>query len=467
MGLLPTLNHSPQGLTRVLKPGILFRSVSTLIYVILFSIFLCTSSAGSTQPPSNSNTSSWLESVDSTWGGHLKARGSISRIEEQSIYGIIDAGAYFDGAFDGRLTNRTFFNDQLYIEAHYEILLSGGDTRDTQTELTRRIPWLFESSAFLTPNTDDDRRFMDLTHILRERDDYILTHRLDRLLVAWSPDPVVVRVGRQAVTWGSGLLFNPMDLVNPFAPTDIERDYKIGDDMISLRFPFAETGETELIYVPRRSLETGKISWHHSSLATKFHFPIGGLELDLLGALHYRDVVAGVGATGYAGSAAWRMDATWTFLDQRNDREGFLSLVANVDYSWIWWNRNVYGFLEFFYCGLGEGEPSASLFNPQLMERVDRGELFTLGRAYLAGHIRFEAHPLVNVLMTVIHRLNEPSGLVQPRITWDATTNVQVTFGGTIPYGANDTEFGGFNLPGTDILTPAPSKAFLWVTYYF
>ena len=36
----------------------------------------------------------------------------------------------------------------------------------------------------------------------------------------------VVCVGRQAVTWGNGLIFNPMDLFNPFSPVDIERDYK-------------------------------------------------------------------------------------------------------------------------------------------------------------------------------------------------------------------------------------------------
>lgn len=446
------------------------RGIPPLVFQLVFILALVLSpSAGlaAAPPGSEEEGSSWLDSIGSTWGGHLKIRGSLSGIDDESLYGIVEPGTYYDGAFDGRLTNRTFLSDQFYLEAHYELLFSGGDTRKTQSELLRRIPRLFSNAPFLTPNTDDDRRFMDLTHLLRDRDDHTLTHRLDRLLVSWSPDPFVIKAGRQAVTWGSGFLFNPMDLVNPFAPTDIERDYKIGDDMISLRFPLTQSGDAELLYVPRRSLETGGVSWNESSLAAKVRFSLGGLELDVLSARHYRDAVVGLGATGYAGNTAWRMDATWTFLDRKIDQEGFLSLVANVDYSWVWWGKNFYGFLEFFYCGLGEGDPGAALMNSQLMARLERGELFTLGRAYLAGHVKFEPHPLFNILLTVIHRTREPSGLIQPRMTWDATTNVQITLGGSLPYGARGTEFAGYTLPGTDFLSPAPAHGFVWVTYYF
>ena len=67
----------------------------------------------------------------------------------------------------------------------------------------------------------------------------------------------LARIGRQAVTWGNGFLFNPMDLFNPFAPTQIDRDYKIGDDMIFTQFPLKQTGDLQLLYVPRLALSSG------------------------------------------------------------------------------------------------------------------------------------------------------------------------------------------------------------------
>lgn len=94
-------------------------------------------------------------------------------------------------------------------------------------------------------------------------------------------------------------------------------------------------------------------------------------------------------------------------------------------------------------------------------------EIVTPGRTYLAGHIRVEIHPLVKVLLTVIHRLNDPSGLIHPRAVWDMTRNLQLTAGASLPYGGTGTEFGGFPIPGTGRLTPAPRQVFLWLAYYF
>ena len=56
-------------------------------------------------------------------------------------------------------------------------------------------------------------------------------------------------IGRQAVTWGNGYVFNPMDLVNPFPPTDIERDYKIGSDMVIGLVNLGTSGDLQLVYV--------------------------------------------------------------------------------------------------------------------------------------------------------------------------------------------------------------------------
>ena len=391
----------------------------------------------------------------------------MSWTEDESFFQPVGTGPYHDGHAEGRLKSKLFFGGWGYFETHYEAILSGGDTRSKLKELERLYPHLFRTGFMIAQPLEDDRRFFDLTKTIHEDDCCILYHRLDRLFLTLLAKWGVVSIGRQAVTWGNGLLFNPMDLFNPFAPTDIELDYKVGDDLVSTQFSVNKIGDFHLLYVPRREPASGDVKWNQSSLAGKLHFAWGTTEFDIMAAKHYKDAVAGIGSTGYLGNAAWRLDGVLTFLDDNRDKNGYLSLVANMDYSWVWWAKNFYGFVEFFYSGLGEDDYTDALSDPDISERLDRGELFTLGRTYVSGHIRVELHPLFNVYLTVINNLVDPSGILQPRAVWDIFEDFGITFGGNIYYGRRGTEYGGFKIPGTNFLNKAPDSIFLWLTYYF
>ncbi|MGI9261326.1 MAG: hypothetical protein ACR2QR_04785, partial [Woeseiaceae bacterium] len=91
----------------------------------------------------------------------------------------------------------------------------------------------------------DDRRLMNLTDTLRDDGKFVAVHRLDRLAVTWSSENLVVRAGRQAITWGNGLVFSPMDIVNPFDPTAVDTEYKAGDDMVYAQYLLANGNDVE------------------------------------------------------------------------------------------------------------------------------------------------------------------------------------------------------------------------------
>jgi len=415
------------------------------------------------QPPSKS----WYENIESQWGGQLKIRGSVSWLDDDSIYYLIDSGPLYDGSADFRLKNKTYLNNWIYSTIHYEAVLYGGDTMHTKKKLEELFPNLFEDSLMLGGGINDDRRFFDLTKIIDEDDSHILYHRLDRFSLTFQPDWGTIRIGRQALTWGNGLVFNPMDLFNPFSPTDIERDYKVGDDMLTTQFTIEKIGGIQLLYVPRRNPADHNVKWSNSSLAGKFHFATGTTEFDIMAAHHYEDFITGIGSSGYFMDAAWRLDATWTFLNEDTDRNGFLSLVANIDYSWVWWKKNFYGFMEFYFNGIGNENYSEAISDSAITERLTRGDLFVLRKKYLSTGIQIELHPLFNTYLTVISNLADPSGILQPRVVWDLTEEIQCTLGGNIYYGSSETEFGGFNIPGTNYSYKVLDNAYLWLTYFF
>ena len=450
--------------------------LSFLLAVFLFGYFSPAISWALSDSPSESPSAAsinqstlpepWYKKIGYQWGGHVKVRGAVSWPDDESYFQPVGTDPYYDGHTDVRLKNRLFFGEWGYFETHYEAVLSGGDTRRKGKALERLYPDLFKT-GLIGRTLEDDRRLMDLTKTIDEDDSYILYHRLDRFSLTLLPKWGVVCIGRQAVTWGNGLLFNPMDLFNPFSPTDIEREYKIGDDMASTQFSVDKIGDFQFLYVPRRDPVSGDVKWDQSSLAGKLHFALGTTEFDIMVAEHYNDAVVGFGTTGYLGDAAWRLDGTWTFLNEDSNKDGYLSLVANIDYSWVWWEKNFYGFLEFYFNGLCDNEYTEECTDPDILVRLDRGELYALGRTYLSGHIRIELHPLFNVYLTAINNLADPSGILQPRAVWDIAEDVQITLGGNVCYGRRGTEYGGFEIPGTNFLNKPSNSVFLWLAYYF
>jgi hypothetical protein len=239
--------------------------------------------------------------------------------------------------------------------------------------------------------------------------------------------------------------------------------------MVAVQFAMPDMGDLQGLYVPRRNPEDDEVQWNQSALAAKLHFAAATTEFDAMAAKNYDDLVGGIGASGYLSDAAWRLDATWTYVDDTDyeGRRDFFSLVANLDYSWIWITKNFYGFIEYYYNGLGQDDYAKAIFDPEYTERLLRGNLFALGKQYLNAQIQAELHPLLNVYFTSISNVEDPSGILQPRAVWDLMQNLQLTVGANIFWGGKDTEYGGFIIPGTNLGSKSPDDAYLWLTYYF
>lgn len=129
--------------------------------------------------------------------------------------------------------------------------------------------------------------------------------------------------------------------------------------------------------------------------------------------------------------------------------------------------KDFYGFIEYYLNGLGKNNYPDALLDPDITERLARGELFVIGRNYLSGHIQVELHPLFKVFFTAINNIEDPSGILQPYVTWDITQNLQLTGGVNVYYGAKGTEFGGFKAPQTDLIIKSPDNVYIWLTYFF
>jgi len=291
--------------------------------------------------------------------------------------------------------------------------------------------------------------------------------RLDRLWGGYSGRHAVVRVGRQALTWGGGQVFHPMDLIDPFAPTTTDTEYKPGADMLYGQWLFDDGSDIQAVTLPRRDpasrdLQGGRgvsaLYWHHAG------FP---LQANLLLAHDHGDTVLGANLTGSAGGASWSASLIPTL--ERNGRTR-LSLDANISDGFRLWNRDATGFVEYYRNGFGVGGSGYTLAGlpADLRSRLDRGQLFNTGIDYLAAGGTLALTPLWQLKPAWIFNVQDGSSLAMFKATDSLAQNTDLVLGLQQPFGPHGTEFGGLALSqGAGIYAETPALVYVRVDQYF
>jgi hypothetical protein len=394
------------------------------------------------------------------FGGHAKVRLLGESFPSDSIFNAIAGSSAVDLQSNLRLNFKARKAGWTFDTA-YQFLVLYGDT----VEYSRDLPELGGLNVDRLPN--DDRRLFDLTHTIYDEDKTAVVQRLDRLWLGYTSEKAVVRFGRQALSWGNGLFYAPMDLVNPFDPAAIDTEFKTGDDMLYVQYLRDSGDDVQGAAVFRRELDSGDVESSEATVALKYHGFAGETEYDLLVATSYDDPVIGFGVMRSVGGALASGDIVITDTSE----DTYLQVVANISYSWIWGSKNVSGALEYYFNGFGqhagEYDPESLAENPDLLLRLSRGELFTLGRNYLAGSLTIEVSPLWTVTPTLLANVGDPSGLLQLITQYSLGDNMTLLGSLNVPLGDDGTEFGGIDIGIPDLYLSRDAGLFAQFAVYF
>ena len=391
-------------------------------------------------------------------GGHVKLRWQGSTYPDDSAYREVFGEQANDEYADLRL-KFSGSRERFGFQADYQAIGQWGDSLD--------LPLDANGLLLLPPSLpNDDQRWWDLTDTISDNSSQGMVQRLDRLNVSYSGESTVLRFGRQAVSWGNGLIFNPVDFFNPFNPAAVDTEYKLGEDMFYGQYLLGSGSDWQGVVVQRRD-EQGRATSEQRTTALKFHGFGLEAEYDLLLAENFNEFIAGVGGVTNLGEAVLRGDITLT-----DARDGWVaSAVANWSWSWVLAGCNATVALEYYYNGFGLAEDDYTLekilADKDLVERLQRGELYTIGRHQMAGSLLVELAPLVNVTTNLFANLEDGSALAQVVGQWDLAQDWQLLAAATAPLGSKGTEYGGIDT-GIDDLTLAVGPSLLvQLAWYF
>jgi hypothetical protein len=392
--------------------------------------------------------------------GRVSPQVAITTYPDNSLFSDVFGSSSLASAFDARVIFGVKHKG-LSFETDYQLIGIYAD----QLELSRDLP---PELQVIYPHIPSDRtRLFDLTHVFSDAGKTATLQRLDRLSVGFTTEHVVLRFGRQAVTWGNGLMYTAMDIFNPFDPAAVDKEYKTGDDMLYGQVLQNNGNDIQGVAVFRRDPVTGDVETDQGSLAGKYHLLGSSFEIDVLAARHYGDTLVGVGANVSIGGGVLRGDLVVADTD-----DGVVpSLVASWSQSWIWGGKNVSGAAEYFYNGFGRSDgcysPVCLAESPELYKRLARGELFNLGRHSLALSAMIEVTPLFLLTPNVFVNLNDPSALAQLVFQNDLLQNLQLWSAIAVPVGGDGTEYGGPATGAPELyLSSGPSVSVQLVWYW-
>jgi hypothetical protein len=395
------------------------------------------------------------------FSGDIRSRYSGQTFPDNSLFHEL-AGSYAQDLVSIPRLKFSYDAGPWDLRADYQFIAWYGDT----IEYTRQLPPDIQALSGRLP--DDRTRLFNLTDVIRDEGKTALVQRLDRLSAGYTSDRAVIRVGRQAITWGNGMFYTPMDIFNPFDPAAVDTEYKTGDDMVYGQYLRSNGDDLQTVLVVRRNFITGDVEAADSSLAVKYHGVGMEGEFDALIAQHYDEPLVGFGGNRSLGGAVLRGDVTVAFTE---DDDAVASLVTSGSYSWNWGGKNVSGVLEYFFNGFGQpdGQYSAQDLaqNPELVERLVRGELFTLGRHYVAAGALIEMTPLFLVTPNAFVNLSDGSALLQFVTQNDIAENVLLLSAVNLPVGPDGTEFGGIETEVPGQFLSRGVGFFVQIAWYF
>ncbi|MFQ5929080.1 MAG: hypothetical protein ACE5MK_05235 [Acidobacteriota bacterium] len=270
----------------------------------------------------------------------------------------------------------------------------------------------------------DSRKFLPLDRDFTDSARIDLLGSLDRLNLQIDFESVKFTLGRQAVTWGVGFFWPSMDLFAPFAPQQIDREYKAGVDAVRVTVPLGPLSELEVI-----GASLGSSVRQDGAAGALLRLNVGSADFGLMGGKFHRDTVAGGFLTADVQGTGLRGELTWTqsgdpedaLRDRRQFWRGSVGLVRQVIPS-------ITLTLELAWNGFGSSDPSEYLSLLQA-DRTLRGEVNALAQTYSGFSVSWLLHPLFTFSHALLINWNDRSSLWIPALNWSTGNNSEILFG--------------------------------------
>lgn len=284
-----------------------------------------------------------------------------------------------------------------------------------------------DTAQFALQKAHPPSTYWDLESTTLERPSVFARQRLYRAYVDLYSPVADLRLGRQRVAWGTGRFWNPTDILNPFSPTQLERDERPGVDAALLERKLGPLSQLSLAYAPQHPSSA-------SSVAAHLHGNLRETDFSVMAGQFRRDEVTGFDFSGRIGQVGVRGEAAHTRADADSN---YVRAVVGADYVFP-------GALalsgEIYYNGQGTTNQRDYDF-----AAIFSGAEQNVACHYVGLYAGYDVTPLLRLNSYGIINLDDNSVFFFPNLVYSVITNLDLTVGVQFFHGSTGSEYGTFH----------------------
>lgn len=261
-------------------------------------------------------------------------------------------------------------------------------------------------------------------------------HDLDRLTLKFFFDPFDLYIGRQAISWGNGLIFTPADLWAQLSPFDLDSSQKRGIDAARAVIPAGDIVEVDVVIADRGSVEdlSGGVKANIFLESGDLYVALGKFwdEVILLSG-----VSIDLGNWDFSGTARVEIIAPY---DIETETFELPRATAGFDY---FYSEAFTLIFEYHYNGAGVTDAAEYFSHALTDKRIARGETYLIGAHYLGLGLQYKPYELLTFGASTLFNILDPSAMLMLSMTYQIQQDVSIALGAFQSVGSNP-DFSGF-----------------------
>jgi hypothetical protein len=285
--------------------------------------------------------------------------------------------------------------------------------------------------------TTRDDGLADLSHNLINANGYIFNTAVDRLYIDCSCRNIQVKLGRQRVNWGIGLVWNPNDIFNAFSYMDFDYEERPGSDALSLTWYRSPASGLDVVYKTGTPPDDNR---RNHTLAARYFFNSGVYDWQVIAGKCPDDATAGVGWSGSLRQVSFRGEAAvFVPLPKGEDnRKTAVSATLELDYTFAG-ALYLHGAVLFTSLGSRGGQSRISLINPS--DNISAKQL-SAGMFELFGNISRTFSPIVTGGVAAMLNPADGSLYLGPTVTVSLMDDLELAAVAQLLLGKENSEYG-------------------------
>lgn len=281
-----------------------------------------------------------------------------------------------------------------------------------------------------------DNGLIDLSWNIFNKNGFVFNTSFDRACIDYTIENVQIKLGRQRVNWGIGLVWNPNDIFNAFSYIDFDYEERPGSDAVSVTWYRSPVSSLDVV---GKVDKTPVDSSYQYTAAARYLFNVKNYDFQFIAGKRNNDIVGGFGWSGAIKNMSFRGEMSVFVPVLKRNIDNKTAIVATVEADYTFENQiYLHGAALFNSSGKLKNAESMNLFvtqNDLSAKKLSYGmfEIFT--------QISYPVSPIFDVGLAAMFNPADVSAYLSPNCTFSLADSLELILNTQLLLGKSGSEY--------------------------